>query len=1112
MKHLLSTGTVAFLATSALASDPASHDVTVPTQSDQVVTIEWTGTALPGAHGNSKPLEPDASDAFALLGNYCPPPVGADDAHAINLTVPEDAYGQVQVRFEFHIEWEEGTDVGGQVTVPDLVLTVYDDDGLTPLGTSDGGSPEENVSLSDLPPGTYTVVACPFLAATPTPYSGRLKMTASSASCAVPPSQAKAHAAPQTASALPWRAELAGLPNLDVSRAEFDAQLSPVPQRGYAGRYQSTLFDRSLGQPTFLWAERAMQASAVGPLANERDLLIARARRHLAHESKKLKLTPAMLREAEVVNAQFNGNGPAVVRFRQRVNGLEVHARYLNVLLDRSHKPIAVSGYFATDYDAALVASAPVMLSAPQAIAAAWQHLGGTLDVTKLSLRRTQGEYAWYAAPVLSGSHVFERDPRSRLVYFARAGRLEPAYYIELFAQARANGNLLAYALLVLAETGEILKRKNLKQHAAYEYRSFADTSAPWAPYDSPRGNTYAPFPGSSPDEELPRLSAASHIVSLEAGPISTGDPWLPEGATQTIGNNVEACIDNFDPVLSDTISHPLNLCTPEAGDEYGQTNGPNRFDYPLQADDDPSGDDARMAAVVNMFYIVNWLHDWWYDHGFDEASGNAQQDNYGRGGQDGDPIRAQGQDASGRNNANMATPSDGSSPTMQQYLFDGPIDGTVKVLTPVESGNLRFEGASWGPRDYDVTGSVVLADESMGPSPSDGCGPSDPVLGLVTAPALPPQADMFGKFALIDRGSCNFTTKAQYAVLSGASALIVVNNNAGAPGAMGNGDLLVGPGVTDPAYNLPSVMITKADGDQIKAYLAAGEEVTMHMTRKPATDLDGTLDNQIIAHEFYHYVHHRLTDSSSQQTGAMSEGWGDVSGVVLSVREDDVLIPGNADFSGAYGLAGYATHNYYSGIRRIPYSTDFDLNAYTFRHIAEGEPTPGGGAGTGNSAVHSAGEIWANMVWNCYAGLLNDPRHSFVQAQSRMKDYIIGSLKMTPADATYTEARDAMLAVALANDFTDYANCSAGFARRGAGLNARAPARSSADLVGVVEDFTPFICEKSLAAEAPAAPRVELQPTRGGALGWVLLLGLAGLAGGRCQSSASRRRRHLPF
>ncbi len=292
-----------------------------------------------------------------------------------------------------------------------------------------------------------------------------------------------------------------------------------------------------------------------------------------------------------------------------------------------------------------------------------------------------------------------------------------------------------------------------------------------------------------------------------------------------------------------------------------------------------------------------------------------------------------------------------------------------------------------------------------------------------------------------------------------------MVNNTDGAPFGMSNGDLPISGlpvpvSPTDVLYQIPAVMITRADGEAIKGALAAGEIVSMQLTREPSIDIDATLDNQIVAHEYFHYVHHRLTDSSNQQASAMSEGWGDINGFMLALRADDVQLAGNDRFQGAYGIAGYAVNNFFAGIRRAPYSTDFTKNGFTFRHIADGEPTPDGGAGATNSAVHSAGEIWANAMFECYVGLLGDPRHSFDEAQSRMRDYIIGGFKMTPANATYTEARDAVLAVALASDAADYAACSAGFAKRGMGLNAVAPARSSTDLTGVVEDFTAFVCK----------------------------------------------------
>ena len=87
-----------------------------------------------------------------------------------------------------------------------------------------------------------------------------------------------------------------------------------------------------------------------------------------------------------------------------------------------------------------------------------------------------------------------------------------------------------------------------------------------------------------------------------------------------------------------------------------------------------------------------------------------------------------------------------------------------------------------------------------------------------------------------------------------------------------------------------------------------------------------------------------------------MSEGWGDINAFMLSAREDDANAPFNTNYSGAYSLAGYVTFNFYNGIRRAPYSTDFNLNAFTFKHISDGEPTPDGGDGATNSSVRPRG------------------------------------------------------------------------------------------------------------------------------------------------------------
>lgn len=75
---------------------------------------------------------------------------------------------------------------------------------------------------------------------------------------------------------------------------------------------------------------------------------------------------------------------------------------------------------------------------------------------------------------------------------------------------------------------------------------------------------------------------------------------------------------------------------------------------------------------------------------------------------------------------------------------------------------------------------------------------------------------DLTGKTVLIDRGTCGFTVKVLNAQLKGASFVIVANNAANA------GAIVMGG--TDDKITIPSVMVSKEDGDAIKAALASGD------------------------------------------------------------------------------------------------------------------------------------------------------------------------------------------------------------------------------------------------------------------------------------------------
>ena len=244
-------------------------------------------------------------------------------------------------------------------------------------------------------------------------------------------------------------------------------------------------------------------------------------------------------------------------------------------------------------------------------------------------------------------------------------------------------------------------------------------------------------------------------------------------------------------------------------------------------------------------------------------------------------------------------------------------------------------------------------------------------------------------------------------------------------------------------------------------------------MATDPAVIRDSGLDNQIAAHEWGHYLSNRLVGDavglSNLQGLGMGEGWGDFCALLLTVRPEDASLPGIPNFSGAYPLGSYSMDSsvrpdnaYYFAVRRYPYSTDFGKNPLTFRHIQAGVPLPSGPPvqgptdGSSNPETHSTGEVWCSMLWECYAELLRDTgRLTFTQARDRMRQYLVAGLKLTPNAPTFVEARDAILAAALANDAADHAAFCAAFARRGLGSVAIAPERHAANNLGAIESFT---------------------------------------------------------
>jgi hypothetical protein len=609
---------------------------------------------------------------------------------------------------------------------------------------------------------------------------------------------------------------------------------------------------------------------------------------------------------------------------------------------------------------------------------------------------------------------------------------LVPAWYVEVMAPTQA------YMYVVSAADGSLLFRHDLMAADVFSYRVWAQTTGAHLPADGPQGTSASPHPTGLPDFFAPGFVSSS-LVAIQNGPISTNDPWLPAGATQTLGNNVDAYADLVSP---DGFS---------AGDLRASTTSANTFDRAYDVTQAPGASSAqRMAAITQLFYDDNFFHDWYYDSGFDEASGNGQTNNFGRGGLGGDAMLAEAQDFSGTNNANMSTPPDGSPGRMQMYVFNLAGSG-VTVTAPLSIAGTNAAGVAtgFGPQSFSLTGDVVLGVDASAPV-NDGCS------------SLTNFAQVSGKVCLLDRGICSFLVKAQAAQNAGAIACLIADNvPAFNPPALGGTGTLT----------IPVLSVTQATSDAIKAALASGT-VTVQMVRQPSLSRDGTIDNTVVAHEWGHFISNRLIGDASglstNMAGGLGEGWGDFHAMLLTVRPEDIGVGANANWTGVYALAGYAlfpsvgaSNAYYFGIRRCPYSTDMTRNGLTFKHIQNNValpanvPTASGTTGANNAEVHNTGEVWCTMLWECYAALLRDNvRLTFAAAQQRMRDYLVLAYKLTPNAPTLLEARDALLMAAFANDLNDYHAFWTAFAKRGAGAGAIAPDRFDPNNATVVESF----------------------------------------------------------
>ena len=518
--------------------------------------------------------------------------------------------------------------------------------------------------------------------------------------------------------------------------------------------------------PTFLWASDPGRAQTLSTQNLQRtNQEEAAARGHLGSYATRYRLTKSDIAAAKVAAIHDTGKGAIIVKFKQTVGGVEVFRDEVNVIMNRDLQLVAISGYLTGDNTSDALPS--FNLQPVDALSTAIQDLTGIKIEPSLfqplahDLKRKtikEDSYQKFTADRDSVSGLVFSDEPSRVkkVMFHLPGGYVPAYYVETSVLVPSEDNLLTnsgdaplkelgYSYVISAVDGQLLFRNNLVAEQTNTYRVWADPVTK-IPYDTPAGNGVHPKATALPDGlQFPFVSQQD--VSLQNFPFSMNDPWLPAGATETHGNNVDAFLNIFSPdgIGNPTTTTPTDIPT---GDYRAQITAPGQFLHTNVAGGITSTAEARQGSIQQLFYQINFLHDWFYDAGFNEASGNAQTDNYSRGGLGADNIKAQVNDFAGFSNANMLTPADGSRPRMRMYVFPS-IASNLDVQSPAAAAGKRGIGISMsGPQSFDITGDIVRATFSASP----GCT-------VTNVAALAGKIAMFD-FDNTDATGCSFSTR----------------------------------------------------------------------------------------------------------------------------------------------------------------------------------------------------------------------------------------------------------------------------------------------------------------------------------------------------------------
>jgi extracellular elastinolytic metalloproteinase len=324
------------------------------------------------------------------------------------------------------------------------------------------------------------------------------------------------------------------------------------------------------------------------------------------------------------------------VQFLQRIGGIAVHRGHVRVNLDAGGGVMNVAGEY---FPGLAVNAAAPAVSAESALYTAATGIGLSGAIPETVSREAAGE----RRTVFAAGGEYLEPTEVRLLYLPDAeGRATLTWEVVVWEDVTGYDN--QYRVLVDALTGEALFRRLLTLYM------------PTGPADA-HGLV---FDCSDPD------NCVQTDESFAGDPVASPSHWLTDGQSETAGPNI-VCRADFRG-NNDDINN-------------AKADGGNQLDFDFVFLDSYAGGGSFFAdtdpGIVNGFYWGNVIHDHWHALGFDEAAGNYQDDNFGRGGLGGDHVNVDVQDSASisliRNNANWNPTNDGTPARTNYFLWTDP-------------------------------------------------------------------------------------------------------------------------------------------------------------------------------------------------------------------------------------------------------------------------------------------------------------------------------------------------------------------------------------------------------------------------------------------------------